>query len=105
MPNTSTQQLSLHRFRLKKAIDNGNFVTWPGINEINFKKLLGTTIPLEKGHMDQERKNLRSTKDVDAEHDDVFPTLTNKKEYELYTRIVPASEYEHKHKAYSDQTG
>ena len=55
---------------LKKAIDNGNFVTWPGINELNFKKLLGTTIPLEKVHMDQERKNLRSTKDVDAENDD-----------------------------------
>ena len=38
----------------KKAIDNGNFVTWPGINELNFKKLLGTMITLEKGHMDQE---------------------------------------------------
>ena len=38
------------------AIDNGNFVTWPGITELNFKKLIVTMIPIEKGHMDQERK-------------------------------------------------
>ena len=40
----------------KHAIDNGNFVTWPCIAELRFKSLLGTTIPIQKGHMDQERK-------------------------------------------------
>ena len=39
------------------AINNGNFVTWPGISELNFKKILGTAISIEKGHIDQERKN------------------------------------------------
>ena len=61
---------------LKTAVDNGNFVTWPGINELNFEKLLGTTIPIEKVHMDQERKNLRSTST--DEHDD-FPLLQRPK--------------------------
>lgn len=42
------------------AAYNGNFVTWPVINELNFKKFLGTIIPIEKGYMDQEYEILRS---------------------------------------------
>ena len=30
------------------AIENGNFVTWYGITELNFKKVISTTIPIEK---------------------------------------------------------
>ena len=31
-----------------KAINNENFVTWPGIDKLNFQKLLGTTLASEK---------------------------------------------------------
>ena len=36
-----------------KAVQNGNFVTWPGIDTLNFDKLIGTTIATELGHLDQ----------------------------------------------------
>ena len=39
---------------LERAI-KWQFFTWPGIDDLNFEKLLGTTIALEKGHLDQER--------------------------------------------------
>ena len=35
-----------------KAICNGNFVTWPGIEDLNFDRLIGTTIASELGHLD-----------------------------------------------------
>ena len=46
----------------QKAIDNGNFITWPNINNINLKKYKPNEIATAKGHLDQERKNLQSTK-------------------------------------------
>ena len=88
------------------TIDNGNFVTWPGITELNFKKLIGTTIPIEKGHMDQERKNLRSTA-LQEEKDDFFPLQTQTKEYELFAVIekMEPQPTPPRETAYSDQTG
>ena len=41
-----------------KAIKNENFITWPGIDTLNFATLLGTTKATELGHLDQERANL-----------------------------------------------
>ena len=39
----------------QKAIRNGNFVSWPGIESINFQKIIKTTAATEKGHLEQER--------------------------------------------------
>jgi hypothetical protein len=47
-----------------KSINNDNFITWPGIEELNLNTSLSTTIATEKGHLDQERKNLQSTKTI-----------------------------------------
>ena len=47
---------------VEAAIRNGNLISWPGIDFINFKKYVGTNVAHEKGHLDQERQNLRSTK-------------------------------------------
>ena len=55
-----------------KAVRNGNFVTWPGIDTLNFDKRIGTTITTELGHLDQERKNLRSTKEEQEEDEHFF---------------------------------
>ena len=46
----------------QKCIDNGNFITWLGIETLNFKNLLGTTEATAKRHINQERSNLQSIK-------------------------------------------
>ena len=60
-----------------KAIQNGNFLSWPGINSINFKKILNTTKATEKGHIEQERRNLQSTKNTTIQAD-YFPPKEEK---------------------------
>ena len=57
------------------CIQRGNFVTWPGIDNLNFKKLLGTTEATLKGHLDQERKNLQTTKTTASLVPAIFPDL------------------------------
>ena len=49
-------------FYLPKVISNGHFIIWSGIDKVNFNDLLKTTIAIAKGNLDQERKNLQSTK-------------------------------------------
>ena len=44
------------------AIRKVNLITWPGIDQLEFNKILETTIATELGHLNQERENLRSTK-------------------------------------------
>ena len=37
----------------KKAIKNENFVTWPGIDKLNFKNIVGATTAIELCRLDQ----------------------------------------------------
>ena len=46
----------------KKAIANGQFITWPSIDKINFPKFITDQTATHMGHLDQERTNLQSTK-------------------------------------------
>ena len=92
----------------RKAIRNGNFLTWPGIEELNFNKLIQNTLPTARGHLDQERKNLQSTKPTrtptaqDIEND-FFPTDgVGKKTYEYVSWI---ENYIPKLTTYTDLTG
>jgi hypothetical protein len=65
----------------KKAIRNGNFITWPGIDELSIDLHLPKSIASAKGHLNQERKNLQSTrvplpaqaKNNDQSEDTFFP--------------------------------
>ena len=41
-----------------KAVNNGNFLTWTGLNNQKISKHLPPIIATALGHMDQERKNL-----------------------------------------------
>ena len=50
-----------------KAIKNGNFLTWPGLNNQLLLKHMPPIIATSLGHIDQERKNLQSTKHVKSE--------------------------------------
>ena len=42
---------------LEKTIAKGIFVSWHGIRELNFIKLLEPTLTTKKWHIDPERKN------------------------------------------------
>ena len=44
---------------LTTAINNGNFVTWPGLTTDLINKHLLPSIPTMKGHLKQEQQNLR----------------------------------------------
>ena len=89
-----------------KAIKNGNFITWPGINDLNFKKLLGTTMATEQGHLDQERKNLQTTSNIPSEDNtssdnDFFPSKITHKTLNYSFKII---NNEAKEKSYTDLT-
>ena len=95
----------------KKAIQNGNFVTWPGIHKLNFEKLLGTTIASEKGHLDQEKKGLQSTT-LTNYYNDNFPDKIPEKTNNRFITICDAINKNNtvlttapKSKAYVDLTG
>jgi hypothetical protein len=44
------------------AISRGHFITWPGLTTANVRRYLPKSEATAKGHLDQQRKNLRSTK-------------------------------------------
>ena len=83
-----------------------NYITGvPGVTAAAFKKYAPFSTATIKGHLDQTRKNIRSTKtdQIDSEHDDeIFPILLtgNDTANYCYTTV-----YEPTGKVYSDQTG
>ena len=81
------------------AINKGNFITWPGIDDLKFKKLLETPIATTLGHLDQERCNLQSTKLI--VNDDAFPPAIPTKTRNCFYQIIDMP----KKTAYTDQTG
>lgn len=94
---------------IDKAIKNGNLLGWPAVDDLSFKKLT-PTVPNCKGHLDQERKNLQSTRPndtADAEYvEDIFPTQIDAKTGSCLAMVFPAPEYDGKTGfTYTDQTG
>jgi hypothetical protein len=45
-----------------KAIKNGNFSSWPGLNEYTVENYLSKSTYTTKGHLNQQRQNARTTK-------------------------------------------
>jgi hypothetical protein len=89
----------------QRAIRNGNFVTWPGIDSFSVDKHLPKSITSAKGHLNQERKNLQFTKPLQKIDDDnlfPLPDSPNEKTYSACATIKP---FVAKHKAYHDLTG
>ena len=91
---------------LETAIKKGNLITWPGIQTLSFFTIIDTTIATELGHLDQERRNLRSTKIID--NTDSFPEKSNIKTSDTFIQCfnvhtdIKTINYR---KIYSDQTG
>jgi hypothetical protein len=96
----------------KKAIRNGNFITWPGIDALSIDTHLPKSVASAKGHLNQERKNLQSTrinlptneKEMETSEDDFFPLsdTPNVKTFAACATIVP---FVAKNTAYHDLTG
>ena len=88
------------------SIQSGNFLTWPGLNNQQLLKYLPPRITTALGHLDQERKNLQSTKSVKSEvqfdEDRYFyPDAESVKTRELCATIIP---FNIKIKSFSDLT-
>jgi hypothetical protein len=82
------------------AIKNGNFSTWPGLNEHSVEKYLSKSTTTTKGHLNQQRQNARTTKikesqllDQDTDQDHGIKT-----QY-IYAATIDAGQI------YTDQTG
>jgi hypothetical protein len=83
-----------------KAIKNGNFSSWPGLNEQNVEKYLSRSTSTAKGHLNQQRQNARTAKIKDAEKMDTEPDPDHgiKTQY-VYAAAIDAGQI------YTDQTG
>ena len=90
---------------LTKAIRTGNLESWPGIKHLNFTSLICTSLATECGHLDQERKNLQSTK---SNHPNPTPdSLPTENEFYIHCFQETYNEgtIQKYRKIYSDQTG
>jgi hypothetical protein len=82
-----------------KAVKAGNFLGWPLLNEKNVNKYYPESDETNKGHMNQTRKNVRSTKSKPFEDPKTAP-LHGKKVQDVYVRT-----YDVRETIFSDQTG
>jgi hypothetical protein len=82
------------------AIKNGNFTSWPGLTEHAVEKHLSKSTSTTKGHLNQQRKNARSTKVKDPKVIMAEPDLDQgiKTQY-VYAATIDAGQI------YTDQTG
>ncbi len=70
-----------------KAIKAGNYVGWPMLAECNIQKYYPKTIKTTKGHLNQTRKNVRSTKAKAAPLETCNTShLHGKKVHSVYTQ-------------------
>ena len=97
-----------------EAIKNGNFMSWPGLQDLNLYRNMKKTIATSMGRLDQEHQGLQSTKSKALQHilhkelnpdvkNDFFPiSYKPNKTYDCVASLVP---FQAKHKGYMDLTG
>ena len=84
-----------------KAIKAGNFIGWPLLTEKNVNKYYPETTETDKGHMNQTRKNVRSTKSKPTPFEESNTTsMRGKKVQDVYIKT-----YDPRETIFSDQTG
>jgi hypothetical protein len=83
-----------------KAIKNGNFSSWLGLNEHSVEKYLSKSTSTAKGHLNQQRQNARTTKIKDAQ----LPDSETDQDHGIKTQIVYAATID-AGQIYTDQTG
>ena len=97
-----------------QAVKNGNFITWPGLTATAVEKHYKRTIYVAKGHLNQERQGLQSTKEIPVIplspeeefliNNDYFPHDENLQQptHDALAAIIP---FEARMTGYSDLTG
>jgi hypothetical protein len=87
------------QIHMDQSNKNGNFSSWPGLNEQSVDKYLSKYTSTAKGHLNQQRQNARTTKIKDAELLDPEADLDHgiKTQY-VYAAIIDAGQI------YTDQT-
>ena len=83
-----------------KAIQSGNFVGWSLLKTKNVQKYYPESTETPKGHMNQTRKNVRSTKTKPLETAHNNQLLRSQKKRDVYTKV-----YNVRETIFSDQTG
>ena len=92
---------------LEKGIARGNLIVCP-VENLNFFNFIKTLLATEKGHLDQEQKYLKSTKDIDDSIlNDNFPAPITESANNIFAKIFnPLHETLNlKSKAYIDLMG
>jgi hypothetical protein len=84
------------------AIKNGNFSSWPGLNEHSVEKHLSKSTSTTKGHLNQQIQNARTTKIKDAQ---LLDTDTDQdQDHGIKTQYIYAATID-AGQIYTDQTG
>eukprot|EP00804_Cyclotella_cryptica_P007549 CCRYP_010638-RA/>CCRYP_010638-RA protein AED:0.05 eAED:0.05 QI:0/0/0/1/1/1/3/0/1237 len=84
-----------------KAVQAGNFIGWPLLTSRNVQKYFPETVETPKGHLNQCRKNVRSTKQKPIPLETFqSPQLVGRKLHDVYTHV-----YDTRNTIFSDQTG
>ena len=84
-----------------KAVQAGNFMGWPLLTVRNIQKYFPETVETPKGHLNQSRKNVRSTKPKPIPLETFqSPQLVGRKLRDVYTHV-----YNTRDTIFSDQTG
>jgi hypothetical protein len=87
-----------------KAIRRGNFVGWPLLTVENVHKYFPESDETQKGHMNQQRQGVRSTKTKATDFEEPDKSLTiGKKEKDVFIKVIDARELNGT--IYTDQTG
>jgi hypothetical protein len=88
---------------LEHALSNNFLTNFPGLDLDTFRRHAPTSIPMDKGHLDQVRQNVRSTKPKRHKPEpdtDTNPNPITTTTHECFTAI-----FEPNGQVYSDQTG
>jgi hypothetical protein len=83
-----------------KAIKAGNFHGWPLLSATNVLKYYPETAETPKGHLNQNRRNVRSTKPKHPIKELHSTQLRGRKEPDIYTKV-----YNKRETIFTDQTG
>jgi hypothetical protein len=70
------------------AIDAGRFATFPDLTSSQVRKHLPFSVPMIKGHMDQQRANLRSTQPT-PKPIDTTATIKEETDYDINPTAIP----------------
>ena len=83
-----------------KAVKAGNFVGWPLLTAQNVNKYYPETNETPKGHLNQTRKNVRSTKPKQPIEVINTAAMRGQKVRDVYTKV-----YDVRNTVFMDQTG